>query len=66
MEEPEVEVEDATAKRRDVRLGTPERQPSVKSKADEEKTAADDESLKVHRLIDDSGMGMSSIQRKRP
>ena len=43
MEEPEVKLEDGTAKRRGVRMSTLERQPPVKRRVDEGHLAVDEE-----------------------
>ena len=63
MEDTGVELEDGTAQRRDVRMSTPERQPPVKRRTDEDDMPVDDESLKARSLIEDSDMGVSSTQK---
>ena len=65
MDDARAELEDGIAKRRDVRMSTPQRQPPVKRRADEGDVPLDDKSLKARRLTDDSDMGMSSTQKEK-
>ena len=65
VEEPEIELEDGTAKRRGVRICTLGKQPPVKRRASVEDMAVDEDRLKAQRLTDDSDMGMRSIRKEK-